>query len=195
MRRRFDWVLILLFLSVSSCAHTGFDDGSSDFTKGDYSKAYKEYKVLADQDDANAQFNLGLMYLNGQKVPQDYAEAEKWFRKAADQGHSNAQFNLGLMYYMGQKVPQDYTEAAKWFRKAADQGDASAQFFLGRMYMLGRGLPKDNVKAHMWFNLAAARGHLEAKNYRDSTAKKMTLSQIAKAQRLAREWKPKVKKE
>lgn len=195
MKRRYGWIPILLFLTVTSCAHTGFDDGLSASKKGDYSKSYKEFKVLADQGDANAQFNLGWIYLNGHGVPQDYTEAVNWFRKAADQGVPDAQFCLGFLYYNGQKVPQDFKKAAMWYRKAADQGDATAQFCLGAIYMLGQGLPQDNIKAHMWFNLAAAQGHLEAKKYRDSAAKNMSLSQIAKAQRLAREWKPKVKKE
>ena len=58
-----------------------------------------------------AQISLGIMYANGQGVPQDYAEAVKWFRLAADQGDATAQFNLGIMYAKGQGVPQDYAEA------------------------------------------------------------------------------------
>ena len=52
-------------------------------------------RPLADQGDATAQYDLGLMYAKGQGVPQDYAEAVKWFRKAADQGDASAQYNLG----------------------------------------------------------------------------------------------------
>jgi TPR repeat protein len=49
-----------------------------------------------------AQFNLGLMYYNGQGVTQDYSQAADWYRKAAAQGNAAAQYNLGLMYYNGQ---------------------------------------------------------------------------------------------
>src|SRR6188768_1068901 len=61
----------------------------------------------AEQGDATAQYNLGVMYDTGKGVPQDYPEARKWFLKAAEQGHSDAQYNLGVMYDTGKGVPQD----------------------------------------------------------------------------------------
>ena len=95
-----------------------------------------------------AQFNLGLMYHNGQGVPQDYREAVRWYRMAADQGDADAQFNLGVMYDNGRGVPQDYAEAVRWYRKAADQGYADAQFNLGVMYYNGRGRPAGLRRGH-----------------------------------------------
>ena len=94
-------------------------------------EAVKWSRKAAEQGDAEAQFNLGIMYHNGQGVPQDHAEAARWYRKAAEQGDADAQFNLGLMYHNGQGVPQDHAEAARWSRKAAEQGHAGAQFNLG----------------------------------------------------------------
>ena len=100
------------------------------------------------------------------------------------------------MYVGGQGVPQDYAEAAKWFRGAADQGEPRAQTNLGAMYHRGEGVPQNYVQAHMWANLAASLlppgidRDLAVKN-RDKAAKLMTPAQIAEAQRLAREWKPK----
>ena len=82
-------------------------------------------------------------------------------------------------------------EAIKWFRKAADQGDADAQLLLGSLYLTGNGVPQDYVIAHMWLNLAAAHGKEEAAEGRDHAEKLMTPAQIAEAQKLAREWKPK----
>lgn len=79
----------------------------------------------------------------------------------------------------------------RWYRLAADRGDASAQNNLGFMYAEGRGVLQDYVLACMWLNLAAARGDSFAAQNRDEIAAKMTLAQIAEAQRLAREWKPK----
>jgi len=43
----------------------------------------------------------------------------------------------------------------------------------------------------MWFNLASASGHEDAKTLREIVSKKMTPEQIAEAQKLSREWKPK----
>ncbi len=162
-------VLIPLLFCLAVCAHqamvtisyAGFDDGESAYDKGDYAKAYKEFKKLADQGDAEAQSRLGEMYANGQGVPQDYAKAVKWYRKAAEQGYDEAQFELGWAYADGNAVPQDF------------------------------------IQAYMWFDLAAAHENNSyaedyAGDFRDSLAAKMTPPQIAEAQRLAREWKPKV---
>ncbi len=71
---------------------------------------------------------------------------------------------------------------------AAEQGYASAQFTLGLMYGIGRGVPKDNVAVHMWLILAAVQGHEKAQKAQEIAAKRMTLDQIAEAQRMAREW-------
>ncbi len=117
----------------------------------------------------------------------------KWFRKAVEQGHAKAQYNLGVMFRRGYGVQQDNVEAVKWYRKAAEQGFAEAQYNLGVMYAEGQGGRQDFVQAHMWFDLAAASGDSSARKNRDIIAGKMTVSQIAEAQRLAREWKPKGK--
>jgi hypothetical protein len=97
------------------------------------------------------------------------------------------------MYKKGYGVPQDNPEAAKWFRLAADQGQAMAQVTLGVMYANGHGVPQDFVLGYMWVNLAASQGQEDAVKNRDALARKMTPQQIGKAQRLAREWKPKGK--
>ncbi len=88
-------------------------------------------------------------------------------------------------------VPQDDAEAVRRFRLAAVLGFAGAQFNLGVMYSKFRGVPQDYVQAHMWFNLAAAQGKESYRKSRDILAEQMTPAQIAEAQRLAREWKPK----
>jgi hypothetical protein len=135
------------------------------------------------------------MYDLGHGVPQDYAEAVRWYLKAAEQGVDLAQTYLGGMYDQGRGVPQDYAEAAKWFRRAADRGVALAQFCLGTMYDEGTTGSRDYVQAHMWVNLAASRARggdqMKYADYRDRLARKMNAQQIAEAQRLAREWKPK----
>ena len=81
----------------------------------------------ADQGDARAQFNLGLMYDLGQGVPEDDAEAVAWYRKAADQGFAGAQYNLGLMYRNGAGVRQDDVEALKWRSLAASRATGDRQ--------------------------------------------------------------------
>jgi hypothetical protein len=167
----------------------------------DYGEAMKWYWKAAHQGVASAQHNLGVMYDNGHGVPQDDTEALKWYRRAADQGHEGSQSNLGVMYEDGKGVLQDYVEAAMWYRRAAEQGVAFAQANLGRFYALGQGVLQDYALAHKWFNLAASRypaseidARKKAIHNRDLVASKMTPAQIAEAQRLAREWKPKMER-
>jgi TPR repeat protein len=121
----------------------------------------------------------------------DYAMALRLWEPLAKQGNSIAQGNLGVMYLNGHGVPQNYAEAAKWFRLAANQGHAGAQSMLGLLYVQGQGVPQNYAMAHMWFNLASAAGEELASTNRDRIASKMTASQIAEAQKLAAEWKPK----
>lgn len=55
-----------------------------------YATALREFRLLAEQGDANAQYNLGTMYDNGEGVREDDEEAAKWYRKAAEQGDATA---------------------------------------------------------------------------------------------------------
>jgi len=86
---------------------------------------------------------------------------------------------------------KDYVTALRLMRPLAEQGNAGAQFTLGGMYLLGNGVPPDYVMGYMWLNLAAAQGVNSAIKLRDKLAYKLTPAQIAEAQRLALEWKPK----
>lgn len=83
-----------------------------------YPQAFAIFKRLAEQGDANAQYNLGLMYDNGYGIKQDYAQAVSWYRKAAEQWNADAQYNLGNMYSDGQGVRQSHSEAMIWWQKA-----------------------------------------------------------------------------
>ncbi len=81
---------------------------------------------MAEQGQAEAQYNLGDMYQLGLGVPRDYQEAAQWCRLAAEQGHAGAQALLGAMYYLGQGVPRDDALAHMWVTLAAAHGIAVA---------------------------------------------------------------------
>jgi TPR repeat protein len=185
-------MLLVLFVCAAGPAVAGpFEDAVAASARGDYATMLRLMRPLADQGDVLAQSILGLMYFKGDGVPQDYVQAVAWYRKAADQGAAVAQNNLGDMYAYGKGVPQDYVQAVFWLRKVAEQGVDKAQFNLGTMYANGWGVQQNDVQAHLWWNLAAAQGDADAFKNRDIVAKKMTPAQIAEAQKLAREWKPK----
>jgi len=96
--------------------------GGYAYERRDYDTALKEWRPLAEQGDADAQFNLGVMYDMGLGVPQDYQEAVRWYRRAAEQGNAGAQNNLGFMYGNAQGVPKDYVLVHMWLNLAAAQG-------------------------------------------------------------------------
>src|SRR5262249_26239434 len=102
---------------------------------------------LTDQENAAAQFNLGVQYENGRGVRKDLGKAAELYQKAADQGYPPAQYNLGLLYEHGEGVPKDLGKARELYQKAADQGYALAQCNLGLFYQNGQGVPKDLGKA------------------------------------------------
>ncbi|HGJ9472111.1 TPA: tetratricopeptide repeat protein [Neisseria gonorrhoeae] len=87
---------------------------------------FRENLQAAEQGNAAAQFNLGVMYENGQGVRQDYVQAVQWYRKASEQGDAKAQYNLGLMYYDGRGVRQDLALAQQWLGKACQNGDQNS---------------------------------------------------------------------
>ena len=148
--------LFILFIALSFSNLTFAQDSN-------FEKTHK----LAEQKNARAQFTLGVMYYQGQEVPQNFEKSFDWFHKAALQGHVKAQFNLGVMYYYGQGILQYYKLAFYWYHKAAMQGHAGAQFTLGDMYYYEEGVYKEGVKenkieASNWYKKAALQGHPKA---------------------------------
>lgn len=177
-----------------------FDTAKTAYIDGHYEVALRLARPLAEQGDASAQVLMGLLYATGRGVPPDGRAAMQWFRSAAKQGNATAQLQIGTMYYDGKTVPQDDSEAARWYQRAAENGNPEAQYNLGVMFQTGVGMPQDNVLAHMWFNLAAAHFTSSVPQYRavtdrDAVAKRMSPDEIARAQELARNWKPKQSRE
>jgi len=166
------------------------DYGIAAYNSADYATALRSLKPFADRGDPEAENYLGLMNEFGRGVPQDYALALKWYRIAAEQGDAEAQYNLASMYQNGKGVSKNYVEAVKWYRRAAEQGLAAGQLVLGVMYEIGMVEPKDLVSAYMWVNLAAAQSLQGAQEEREKIERQMTAAQVAEAQNLSREWRP-----
>ena len=121
---------ILLMVSFAAPVAAGpledTDYADAAYAKGDYATALRLLRPLADQGDAAAQYNLGVMHAKGQGVPQDYTEAAKWYRLAADQGDAPAQSNIGGLYAIGRGVPKNYISAYTWLSLSAAQGNQIA---------------------------------------------------------------------
>lgn len=122
------------------------------------------FRLWAEKGNAEAQFHLGNIYLQGKGAANAPALAAKWLRRACQQGNDAAQHSLGRMYELGLGLPVDYEEAARLYREAAEQGYVEAQYSLAQMYEAGRGVEKSYAKARGWYQMAAKRGHASAKN-------------------------------
>ncbi|WP_162913375.1 tetratricopeptide repeat protein [Rhodospirillaceae bacterium SYSU D60014] len=123
----------------------------------------KQITLAAEQGNAHAQNNLGIIFRNGRgtlnATPNDYTEAVKWFQRAAEQGHPDAQHSLGVMCSTGEGTRQSVVQAHMWLSLA----------------MTGR------QGANRELSIEA----------RELVALSMTPGQITKAKRLARAWQAK----
>ena len=116
-----------------------FQKGLTAYESGDYATALREFEPLAEQGNAAAQGNLGLMYKHGLGVPKDDKTGMKWYKLAAEKGHSDAKLII-----------------------AAEKGDKNAAFTLAGMYSgtLGGGdFPMDRGMARRYWKIAAEQGH------------------------------------
>lgn len=109
----------------------------------DIRKAAEWYEKAAIQGHAKAQTGLGLLYVNGNGVPQDYVKGVDWLQKAAAQGDAEAQLHLGWLYRDSKGIPKDPAKALVWWQNAADRGFAHAQFILGVIYNNGEIVPRN----------------------------------------------------
>jgi TPR repeat protein len=178
-------VCILFVLLGTQMSAQEIDKGYEAYNDGDYATALNEWKPIAEQGYAFAQYNLGIMYEYGNGVAKDYAEAVKWYRLSAEQGNAIGQYSLGLMYSNGYGILKDKAEAVKWWRLSAEQGYAYAQGMLGIMYELGEGVLKENIIAYMWYYIASDNGHESAGDWRDGRAGFMNSSDVKKATDMA----------
>jgi hypothetical protein len=86
---------------------------------GNSSQAVHWFVKAAEQGEANAQYELGVMFHNGERVTQDETKAFTWYGRAAELGHIAAQFSFGLSFRDGQGVPRNNVEAYVWLDLAA----------------------------------------------------------------------------
>jgi TPR repeat protein len=101
----------------------------------------------------------GVLYEEGEGVPEDLKKAAEWQTKAAEAGLAEAQFKLATMYEEGKGVEKDAASAAEWAMQAATQNYAPGQALYGLKLVRGEGVPKNTAKAAVWFLRAAQQGN------------------------------------
>lgn len=127
MRSSAAWLIAAWLCLCASATHAGaLEDGVAAKDRGDFSQAVQLLKPLAQQGDAASQFQLSLLYRNGQGVPANTNESLRWLRQSAHGGHAAAQSNLGAAYTQGRGVPQNHRLAYVWLSAGANGGSREA---------------------------------------------------------------------
>ena len=118
------------------------DQGSND--QRTQTMSLPALRKLADQGDAEAQWQMAVRYHNGEDVPRDDAQAMQWYLRAAQQGNVAAQSALGAYYWAGRGVPEDLSKAYMWSEIALAGGDENSK---SRLEGLASLMTKEQVYA------------------------------------------------
>lgn len=127
------------------------------YEKGDFAGAEKWFMDAALKGDVKAEYNLGLLYMDGNLGESDPAKAEEWFESAASEGFAFAQTMMGSIC-MGRN---DHAAAEKWFRSSAEQGEPSAMYNLAALGLSGN-IGMSDAEAMELLTKAASAGVQEA---------------------------------
>ena len=125
-----------------------------------YATAFRAWKGLADNGEAEAQNNLGYLYQYGYGAKQSYTRAIRYYTLAADKGLAEAHHNLGMLYFNGYGSPQNYDQAKRAFLKAAERELGASEYMLGLIYYQGLGLMQNYWRAKNYFVRAAKNGNV-----------------------------------
>jgi TPR repeat protein len=87
------------FVAVGTYSLNGIANSS---VSRDTGRAYEMFSYSATEfGDPHAQYNLGMMYLDGAGVTKDVRRGARWLRLAADKQHMESQAVLGRIYFNG----------------------------------------------------------------------------------------------
>ena len=181
-------VLMLFAVNLIADTEVNIDSALAAIKSEEYEKAFKQFQLLADKGDAEAQHNLAMMYQLGKGVEKNYELSSHWFRKAADQGVTDAQYYLGHAYDVGEGLAPSRKYALVWYRKAAEKGHGFAQINLGVLYANGIGEEQDVEQAYLWFHVAAAQGYRAAFENKDIIEKSLEPEEVEKLKQKGRSY-------
>lgn len=136
-------------------------DESRDQRMATEAEDLKNLEAAARQGDRDAQFRIGVRFLNGGGLDGGPAAAARWFAKAAAQGHDEAQFMLASMYERGGGIEKDEARALALYRQAASAGHVRAMHNLGAMLLKNASAPEYR-EAASWFEQAAIHGFADS---------------------------------
>lgn len=160
----------LLFISFGAVFNNAvandLDDAVDAMRSGDFAEAYCIMRPLAEDGDADAQYNIGWMYMNGYGLRVNDSLALEWWEKASEQGHSDASFSIGMLYSLGEsEVSKDSDEAIDFYLIAADAGHEDAIAILNSMMVRNDRFVRDRLHSiiHNRESLFGIERHVKAK--------------------------------
>ena len=128
-------IAALYILSLEVTANE-LDDAVEAMRSGDFAEAYCIMRPFAESGNADAQYNIGWMYLNGYGLRVNDNLALEWWQKASSQGHVDASFSIAMLYSMGEgKVAKDSNKAIDYYLLALDDGHEDAITMLQSMML------------------------------------------------------------
>ena len=155
-------------------------------------------KKAAHAGVADASYELGKIYAEGEFVPADLNYAYGFYLMAALAGHMKGQYALSKLYMDGRGVPQDYVNGLKWMSRSAHQGYVLAQTDLADIYMTNKRL-KSAANAYSWYSIIAAYNMdsigQKAVERRDVLQEELNTKVLEERQQKIRDWKPRTAEE
>jgi TPR repeat protein len=158
------WLIVCLLISCSAQANT-LEEAKIKLSQKDFAAAHAIYLTLANQNDAKACYNLGLMYHDGDGVTQNMDEAVKWYTKSADLNYREAQYMLASLVFRRGIQSISYERAAQYYQQAAELGHVKSQLNLGMLFYRGDVIAQDLAASLKWLSLAASNNNSEAQGY------------------------------
>lgn len=156
--------LLLIILGFNTLFATNLQEANRLYMQAHFKSAMTLYeKLVEDNNDIEAMYNIANMYYLGQGVLQDFNVAYDWYERAADEGDALSMYNISLLYERGEGVDRDSEDAFEWCEKAAEVGLPLAMYKLGLMYIKGYGVEQDMSEAKEWINRAYLGGISQAK--------------------------------
>lgn len=130
------------------------EQGCHYLSNKEYEQAKKIFEEASFSGDAEAMHNLGLMYINGDGVPQDYHKALSYFQKALENKRINSAYDIGVMYRNGEGVTKDLMRAKEYYLISANNNYSLAQFELAKLY----GIEQNMQQFQSWAEKAVQNG-------------------------------------
>jgi len=129
---------LLIALMAMPLKASDVSDAIHAMRAGNFAEAYCVLKPYAESGDAEAQYNIGWMYLNGYGLMMNDSKALDWWQRASDQGYTDASFSIAMLYNLGEgQVEKDMDKAIDYYLMVVEDGHEDANMIIRSMLARG----------------------------------------------------------